>query len=237
MKNSVNLTIAGLALAIASARGAEPDTPGSHDGPPKIEFLENACITADGGVYYLTGTAGTYDRSGKVDFDYNRGAPLWKSSDLTEWEPVGYVFDRARLLNSTRGRPKIGYWLDWNAPSERIDALNRTIRTMVRALGERLFSLHVHDIRESDWRDHRCVGSGVVDFPELFTELRRMGYTGLFEVELEEPEREAAATETGVFLTRLCRSIAVDTAGAARCTGDASRCASTAATVEENRTE
>jgi hypothetical protein len=33
------------------------------------------------------------------------------------------VFDRVELFNRSRGRPKIGYWLDWNAPSERIDAL------------------------------------------------------------------------------------------------------------------
>jgi beta-xylosidase len=123
MKNSTRLTIVGVALAVVSARAAELGRPGSHDGPPKVEFLENACITADGGSYYLTGTAGTYDKSGKVDFQYNRGAPLWKSKDLQEWESLGYVFDRARLFNLSRGRPKIGYWLDWNAPAERIDAL------------------------------------------------------------------------------------------------------------------
>jgi beta-xylosidase len=119
----IRLTMVGVALAVVSARAIEPGTPGSHDGPPKIEFLENACVTADDGVYYLTGTGGTYDKSGKVDFQYNRGAPLWKSSDLKKWEPLGYVFDRAALLNRNRGRPKIGFWLDWNAPAERIDAL------------------------------------------------------------------------------------------------------------------
>jgi len=36
---------------------------------------------------------------------------------------LGYAFDRARLLNGHRGRPKIGFWLDWNAPAERINAL------------------------------------------------------------------------------------------------------------------
>jgi hypothetical protein len=123
MKGSMSLATVGVALAIASARAVERGTPGSHEGPAKIEFLENACITADGGVFYLTGTAGTFDKFGKVDFPYNRGAPLWKSSDLKKWEPLGYVFDRAELLNRSRGRPRIGYWLDWNAPSERIDAL------------------------------------------------------------------------------------------------------------------
>lgn len=96
------------------------------------------------------------------------------------------------------------------APSdaaERVGALNATIRTMVRTLNEKLFSLHVHDVRQSDWRDHRCAGSGVIDFPALFTELQGMGYTGLFEIELEEPDKETAAAKTGEYLTSLCQSI------------------------------
>jgi hypothetical protein len=108
----------GVAVAIGSARASEPQPPGSHDGSPKIEFLEHACITPDGGVHYLTGTVGTYDKSRKVDFQYNRGAPLWKSRDLKDWESLGYVFNRARLLNTTRKRPEIGYWLHWNAPAD-----------------------------------------------------------------------------------------------------------------------
>ena len=94
-----------------------------------------------------------------------------------------------------------------NDPAERVVRLNETIRMMVGCLDEKLFSLHMHDVRQSDWRDHRCVGSGVIDFQALFTELQRVAYTGLFEVELEEPEREAAAIMTGKILSSLCRSV------------------------------
>lgn len=90
---------------------------------------------------------------------------------------------------------------------ERAVALNETIRTVVRALGRSLFSLHAHDVRQSDWRDHRCAGSGVIDYPGLFEDLRRIDYTGLFEIELEEPDKETAAVKTGTLLTTLCRTL------------------------------
>ena len=98
--------------------------------------------------------------------------------------------------------------------TERVDALNATLLTMIRTLNERLFSLHAHDVRQSDWRDHRCAGSGVIDFPALCAELRGIGYTRLIEIELEEPEKEMAAAKTGEFLTRLCRSMSAETANA-----------------------
>jgi sugar phosphate isomerase/epimerase len=99
-------------------------------------------------------------------------------------------------------------------PAERVVALNETIRTMVRTLGADLFSLHVHDVRQSDWRDHRCVGSGVIDFPALFEELQRVGYSGLFEIELEEPDKEVAAATTGEYVTTLCRTMPANTLSA-----------------------
>lgn len=126
------LAAAALAAALAAANAGPPASPataaavaagppGTHDGPPKIEMLRDAAICPADGAYYLTGTAGSFDKSGRADFAYNRGAPLWKSADLKTWECLGYVFDRGKLLD--KGRPKIGFWLDWNAPSERIDAL------------------------------------------------------------------------------------------------------------------
>jgi sugar phosphate isomerase/epimerase len=45
----------------------------------------------------------------------------------------------------------------------------------------------------------------VIDFSALFIELQRVGYTGLFEVELEEPDAEVAAAKTGEYLTTLRR--------------------------------
>lgn len=111
----------------AIVRASEP---GEHDGPPRLDMLRDAAITVVDGTYYLTGTAGTFDKDGKVDFEYNRGAPLWTSTDLKSWNAIGYVFDRPALLK--KGKPTIGFWLDWQSPSERIDALQSQATTTPR---------------------------------------------------------------------------------------------------------
>ena len=92
---------------------------------------------------------------------------------------------------------------------ERVDMLNRMIGNLVEVLEaeNKLFHLHVHNVRREDWRDHRRATEGVVDFPAVFAKLKAVGYSGLFDIELEEPEREKTAAETGAYLTALCREV------------------------------
>lgn len=91
------------------------------------------------------------------------------------------------------------------APESRAERLNDTISALIRDLDRCLNSMHAHDVRGHDWRDHRRVASGVIDFPRMFAELGTVRYTGLLEIELEEPDREKAAEATGEYLTGLCR--------------------------------
>ncbi|MFH1569488.1 MAG: TIM barrel protein [Gemmatimonadota bacterium] len=88
---------------------------------------------------------------------------------------------------------------------ERVAALNQTIADLVAGLGSRLFHFHAHNVRREDWRDHRSAPEGVIDMARLFDPLRRQGFGGLFDIELEEPERETKARETGEYLSRLLR--------------------------------
>jgi len=90
---------------------------------------------------------------------------------------------------------------------ERGDALNELIGNLVDALGDRLYHFHVHNVRGKDWRDHRTVTKGVVDFAALFAKLKSAGYSGLFDIELEEPEKEKMAADTGACLTALCGEV------------------------------
>jgi len=83
--------------------------------------LRDADITIVDGSYYLTGTLGSLDKTGAVDFDYNAGVALWRSADGRDWEPLGLVWDRAERYQKL-GR-RAGKWKEWNAPSEQIDAL------------------------------------------------------------------------------------------------------------------
>ena len=92
-------------------------------------------------------------------------------------------------------------------PMLRAERLNDTIADVVHELGPKLGLLHVHNVRATDWRDHRSVPDGVVDYPRLFAALTSIGYSGGFDIELEEPERERKAAETGQYLTRLCAEL------------------------------
>jgi beta-xylosidase len=116
------MVILHLAVAVASSLAHGDAPPGHHDGPPRLDHLRDAAICADGaGGWLLTGTAGTFDRSGKVDFDYNRGAPLWRSRNLSNWSDGSYAWDRVQHL--AQGKPKLGIWTVWGAPADRIDGL------------------------------------------------------------------------------------------------------------------
>jgi len=86
---------------------------------------------------------------------------------------------------------------------ERAKTLNDLMEKLVRELGGRLLHLHVHNVRLSDWRDHRSVPEGVIDFPRLVQTLKEIGYGGLFVIELEEPEMIEKARESGRYLSRL----------------------------------
>ena len=87
----------------------------------------------------------------------------------------------------------------------RVDALNECISRLIQELGPKVFLLHTHNISKSDWRDHRSVPEGVIDFNRLFRECMAIDYQGGFDIELEESDREAKSRESGQFLDSLCR--------------------------------
>lgn len=119
-KARLPVLLAPLLVAVSAACAEEPNE--VRQIGIRVPLRDAAVARAPGGTYYLTGTAGTYDKSGRVDFDYNRGVLLWRSDDLKTWISVGYAWDRVERLASSgaaHGRP----WTDWSAPAERIDAL------------------------------------------------------------------------------------------------------------------
>jgi sugar phosphate isomerase/epimerase len=69
---------------------------------------------------------------------------------------------------------------------------NRNLVELCRELGHQLVHMHVHDVRMADWRDHRQLGTGVIDLAALAAVLREIGYDGLMQFELEEPDQEPA---------------------------------------------
>lgn len=72
------------------------------------------------------------------------------------------------------------------------EAYNALLREHLRSLGERIYHLHLHDVRASGLRDHWECGSGIIDYEALFALLLAQGYDGLVIFELQEPDDIAA---------------------------------------------
>lgn len=87
------LAIAGLGLLAAgplSLHAAQPAAPGIEKLPGLRKLMDtplrdtSLCRGPDG-TWYLTGTVEPF-------WSFNEGIKLWKSKDLTVWEPLGFVW-------------------------------------------------------------------------------------------------------------------------------------------------
>lgn len=107
-----------LIAALVLAQSLVAAEPGMLAGPPRLDLLHDAAISRDGsGGWLLTGTIATLGRDGEASSDYNRGAPLWQSGDLKNWQGGAYAWDRVVHFAITWKQP----WADWGVPGERLD--------------------------------------------------------------------------------------------------------------------
>jgi sugar phosphate isomerase/epimerase len=77
---------------------------------------------------------------------------------------------------------------DERGTPEAVQRGNDCLIKIVETLGPKNFHFHLHDFRPKDWRDHRAIGRGVIDFPRLFQTLKKIGYDHLLTFELEETD-------------------------------------------------
>lgn len=56
-----------------------------------VPMIDPAITRGPDGLYYLTGTLGTPERDGSINFSVNDGIRLWKSTDLKSWSELGVV--------------------------------------------------------------------------------------------------------------------------------------------------
>jgi len=143
--------------------------------------LRDGSITVVDGTYYLTGTLGSEDKTGAIDFNYNAGVALWRSADGQTWKSLGLVWDRAERFQKL-GR-RAGKWKEWNPPSEQIDALltnASTTPSIHRHKGDwyLLLSQNQHSTfilksesgkPEGPYADHAHLATGG-GYPSLFTD-------------------------------------------------------------------
>jgi len=71
----------------------------------------------------------------------------------------------------------------------------------------KVYHLHLHDVRASDWRDHRQAGTGIIDFRRLIVVLDSFNYTGLMTFELEEQQKEEALRQSKNFIEGIIRNL------------------------------
>ncbi len=81
-------------------------------------------------------------------------------------------------------------------------AYNDLLELHVREAGPWIVHVHVHDV-DRTWRDHRCVGAGIIDWPRLVGALKAAGYDGALSLELEEADTRLAVRESAAFLEKL----------------------------------
>jgi len=107
----------------------------------------------------------------------------------------------------------IAYWYQRDGVTSLPDAAavaayNARLLGFIDRLGERIWHLHVHDVRPADLRDHRTVGSGIIDFAAVCARLDRLGFDGLLLLELAEPDYEQAVRASREHLLRAMGAVA-----------------------------
>jgi len=80
---------------------------------------------------------------------------------------------------------------------------NDNLTELTSRLGKKVYHLHLHDVRASDWRDHRQAGTGIIDFRRLFAILDSFNYTGLMTFELEEQQKEEALRRSKKYIENI----------------------------------
>ncbi|MGD9496160.1 MAG: sugar phosphate isomerase/epimerase family protein [Armatimonadota bacterium] len=83
---------------------------------------------------------------------------------------------------------------------------NDLLAAHIASLGAKVMHLHLHDVRADDLRDHRECGTGIIDYPRMLRMLLEMGYRGLANFELEEPDDVAALGRSRAVLVDALRA-------------------------------
>ena len=69
-----------------------------------------------------------------------------------------------------------------------IRAYNDLTHEIIDQLGAKVFHFHIDDIDPQTWKEHKPIGTGVIDFPRLMQKLNRMNYKGLLVLEIGAPD-------------------------------------------------
>jgi len=119
----------------------------------------------------------------------------------TNHASVGAVIDTGHL----RGSTDIGLPANRRDTDEARARFNDVLNTLVTSASEKVFHLHLSDVRRTDWTDHREIGTGIIDFSRLFATLGKIAFGGLYVLELEEPDTIGALQRSRTYVEKLAR--------------------------------
>jgi len=91
---------------------------------------------------------------------------------------------------------------------ESVALYNDRLEEHIRSLSTKLFHVHLHDTRLSDFRDHRAAGRGFLDYQRVFRVLGELDYAGFFAFELEEPDLIPALIESKACIEAAMAAVA-----------------------------
>ena len=115
---------------------------------------------------------------------------------------VGATIDTGHI----RGARDITVPPDLRDSAEGRQQFNDVLNRLVHELGEHVVHVHLSDVQSRDWRDHRALGTGIVDFPRFFRSLAEESFDGLLVLELEEPNTLAALRSSRSLVEKLIGS-------------------------------
>lgn len=110
-------------------------------------------------------------------------------------DAVGGTIDVGHLTSSVEPGLK--------GTAEGVKSYNDNLIKCMTELGEKIYHFHIHDVRANDWRDHREVGTGIIDFESLMKSVVECNYGGFMTFELEEHDKEDALDRSRNYLCAL----------------------------------
>jgi len=190
----VSLRQLEVAVQAAHALGAEVVT--THATPvPLRDYEELRPSLVD-----LYRWLGDLAEAGKVEIGIETGWPSpTQIVDLVakvDHSNVGITIDVGHLLWALPGKQR--------SLPEAPALYNDLLSTHLRSAGGRTVHMHLHDLRLPESRDHARLGTGIINYPRLLSDLSAANYKGLLSFELEETDSIAAlASSREVLLTLL----------------------------------
>jgi sugar phosphate isomerase/epimerase len=119
-------------------------------------------------------------------------------------EHVGATIDTGHIRSY---RSDIGISDDERPTAKGIRRYNDVLLQIVDGLGPKLFHFHFDDVRPADWREHRSLGTGIIDWNRLLSRLSALSYAGAFALELEETDTVAALDQSREYYNSALRRI------------------------------